>query len=185
MNRNILWISCITFIFCSLNMETKTPFAMEQILAAAKALLSRKDSLHALNDTVSSAAKSLDEATNEWKQKGLTSLREIISKERAGLQVGDKVFYPVNKDPNHLIWQIREVENISEPNTGTHFMIKWKLFQTFGEDQIIERFLKRIPDDECITKKMIPFSVVNGDVEAFKLLLKVSYGSENSFIILH
>ena len=93
------------------------------------------------------------------------------------------MFFPVDTAKEYKLWQIREVEQVS--NKGTHVLIKWKKFDALDEKKKVIDYLKTdISEDECITAKMIPLSVVQGSVESFRLILEAVYPRKTNFLIL-
>ena len=50
--------------------------------------------------------------------------------------------------------------------------------------KVIDYLKTDISEDECITAKMIPLSVVQGSVESFRLILEAVYPRKTNFLIL-
>jgi hypothetical protein len=179
MNVETLKVTFSYFHQMETKTEAKSTLTLEEVLVLTKEFVMKKDQ-------VSEMATQLAKMIPQWEEKALPVLRRLISEARANLKVGDQVFFPVAKEEEKL-WQIREVEKIADRNHGKDILIKWKKFDILvsgKNEKLVQAYPKELDEEECITMKLIPLSVVQGNVESFKMILQAVYPRNTNFLIL-
>src|SRR5437764_6995251 len=145
--------------------QTEEQPTLQQIIEAGKNLLLQKEH-----------ERKSAEMTSEW-NKYLPSFKKLVSEARKALKVGDAVCYPSQEDP--AVWQIRQVEKVSDLSSSGNLVVKWKPFEHIHDkEKIIWTCLCKVAENEDLTEIAIPLSVVNGDISALQAIFRLLYGEK-------